>query len=63
MVECVVIVIGMRYKVNFLNQRTNRWCHVVITDGELILGKIDVAIMAKFNNIPFTIYKIEAITE
>ena len=63
MVRCVTIVIGMRYKVVFLNQRTNKWCHVTVTDADVLFGTVDIKIDEKFGNIPFTIYSITALTQ
>ena len=63
MVRCVVIVIGMRYKVEFLNRITNRWCFVVITETELLTGQIESQIKEKHATPVFDIYKIEAITD
>lgn len=64
MVRCVTIVIGMRYKMNFLDHNTNKWCHVIITENQLVNGDMGQAVAEKFDTpTMFTIYKIEAITE
>ena len=67
MVECVVIVIGMRYKVVFLDMTFNKWCHVIIHDRHLFTGEIHDEIMDKYDRLSsgeeYVIYSITAIEE
>lgn len=61
----MVIVIGMRYKVEFTDSHAKQWRHVIVNERELLSGELLDVILQKFcTKVKYvTVYKIELITE